>query len=139
MPAELQRVRQILQDNRVVAVLGAHVNVSKPAYYVPQYLFDQGYTIVPVNPGYVGETLFEHPVAASLAELEQPIDIVDVFRRSEAVPAHLDDILAMNPLPKVVWLQSGIRNDEVAAKLREAGIEVIQNRCMLADHRNLML
>ena len=73
----------------------------------------------------------------SLTELTAPVDVVDVFRRAEALPAHVDEILAMKPLPKVVWFQSGVRNDAVARTLEAAGITVVQDRCMLADHRAL--
>jgi predicted CoA-binding protein len=78
-----------------------------------------------------------HPVVATLAELGEPIDLVDVFRRPEAIPPHVDDILAVKP--KIVWLQLGIRNDQVAEVLERAGIEVIQDRCTLADHRRFGL
>ncbi len=132
-------VRGILEHSPTVAVLGIHRAVEKPAFYVPEYLHDQGYRVIGVNPAFLGETLFGEPVRATLAELTEPIDLVDVFRRAEAIPAHLDDILAMRPLPKVVWFQLGITNDDAAAELERAGIIVIQDRCTLADHRRLGL
>lgn len=132
-------VRRVLEASRTVAVLGAHVNPAKPAHYVPQYLHDQGYRILPVNPVYAGHTLWGEPVVDALPDLDEPVDVVDVFRRAEHLPAHVPNILAMDPLPKVVWLQLGIRNDAVARELVDAGIEVIQDRCMLADHRNMGL
>ncbi len=134
-----EEVRRVLNEGRTVAVLGAHVVASKPAHYVPEYLHGQGYRILPVNPVFAGQTLWGETVRGSLAELDEPIDVVDVFRRAELLPSHLEDILAMEPLPKVVWLQLGIRNDEISRQLSEAGIEVIQDRCMLADHRNLQV
>ena len=124
-----------LRAASVIAVLGAHTSRPRPAHYVPDYLYKQGFRILPVNPRFMGETLFGEEVAASLRELDIAVDIVDVFRRSADVPGHLDDILAMRPLPKVVWLQSGIRHDETAARLERAGIAVVQDRCALADHR----
>lgn len=133
----LDHARQILESARTIAVLGAHPEPSRPAHYVPQDLHQHGYRIIPVNPAHLGKTLFGGPVHATLAELDEPIDVVDVFRRSEAIPDHLDDILAMTPPPKHVWLQLGIRNDAVAEKLRAHGIDVIQDRCMLADRRRL--
>lgn len=135
----LEHARRVLEQSHTIAVLGAHPERVRPAHYVPDYMAHQGYRIIPVNPGKVGQTLWGEPIRGSLAELDEPIDIVDVFRRSEAVPAHLDDILSMTPLPKVVWLQLGIRNDAVAKRLEAAGIEVIQDRCLLADHRRLGL
>jgi uncharacterized protein len=131
-------IRRVLRENQTIAVLGAHLKESKAAYYVPSYLHGAGYELYPVNPVYAGKTLFGKTIARSLLELATPIDLVNVFRRSEAFPEHLPDILAMQPLPKVVWLQLGIRHDEAARQLLEAGIEVIQDRCMLADHQRLL-
>ncbi|MDP2315838.1 MAG: CoA-binding protein [Pseudomonadota bacterium] len=128
-------VRAVLVRARVVAVLGAHSDSSRPAHYVPAYMHGVGSRILPVNPLLVGQTLFGEPVRASLVDLGEPVDVVDVFRRPEALPAHLDELLGMRPLPAVVWFQQGIRNDAVAAALIAAGIDVVQDRCMLADHR----
>ena len=132
-------IRQALTEARTVAVLGAHAETTKPAHYVPAYLHAQGYRILPVNPAFAGQTLWGETVRGSLAELGEPVDVVDVFRRGEHVPMHLADILAMEPRPRRVWLQLGIRNDAVARELLAAGIEVVQDRCMLADHRRLGL
>jgi uncharacterized protein len=133
-------VLRVLQDSKVVAVIGFHRDPGKPAHYVPEYLDRQGYSVVPVNPALAarGESYFGRVPVATLAELTEPVDVVEVFRRSDKVHEHLADILAMNPRPKVVWMQQGIRDDEVAAKLVAAGIDVIQDRCMLADHRMWM-
>lgn len=130
-------VREVLETARTVAVLGFNPDPAKPAHYVPEYLAGAGYRIIPVNPALAGrgESFFGEPARASLAEIGEPVDVVDVFRRPDKLPEHTEDILAMNPRPKLVWLQLGIRNDEFAAGLLEAGIEVIQDRCMLADHR----
>jgi predicted CoA-binding protein len=128
-------VRDILRNARTIAVLGANPEPSRPAHYVPQYMHQVGYRILPVNATAVGQVLWGVPVVASLAALAEPVDVVDVFRRPEALPAHLEEILAMSPRPRVVWFQSGIRNDAVAEQLRAAGIVVVQDRCMLADHR----
>ncbi len=128
-------VEGVLREARTVAVLGAHQEAQRPAFYVPDYLFRHGYRILPVNPHLVGRVLWDQPVVATLAELGEAVDVVDVFRRGDAVPGHVPDILAMAPLPAVVWLQLGIRNDEAATELVAAGIDVVQNRCMLADHR----
>ncbi len=132
-------VRSALADARTVAILGAHIEPSKPAHYVPDYLFSQGYKVVPVNPVFAGRVLWGEPVRSTLAEIDEPIDIVDVFRLGEVVPMHVPDILAMQPLPEVVWLQLGIRNDAVAEQLIAAGIRMVQDRCTLADHRSFGL
>lgn len=132
-------VRRVLEEARTIAVLGAHEDPDKPAHYVPAYLSEQGYEILPVNPALAGRRLFGRPVTATLAELGTAVDIVDVFRRPDKVPEHVDDILAMQPRPRLVWLQLGIRNDEAARRLIDAGIEVVQDRCTLADHRRFRL
>jgi predicted CoA-binding protein len=132
-------LREILKTSPTIAVLGAHTEPEKAAFYVPEYLHDEGYTIFGVNPQFVGQTLFGHPVRATLAELGEPIDLVDVFRRSEVIGDHVEDILAMKPRPKVVWLQLGIKNEDAAKVLEAAGITVVQNRCTLADHQRLGL
>lgn len=130
-------IRRALENARVIAVLGAHSEASRPAFYVPDYLKRQGYRIVPVNPRLVGTSLWGEPVLASLTEIGAPVDIVDVFRASAALPDHLEEILAMTPRPRLVWLQLGIRHAELALTLRKAGIQVVQDRCTLADHRRL--
>lgn len=132
-------VRAVIERGRVVAVLGAHDDPSRPACYVPDYMHGVGARIVPVNPALVGRTLWGEPVRASLVDIGEPVDIVDVFRRSDALPAHLAELLAMSPRPAVVWFQQGIRNDTVAAALIAAGIDVVQDRCLLADHRRMGL
>lgn len=134
-----KEIRRVLTEARTVAVLGAHTVTAKPAHYVPDYLHGQGYRILPVNPVFAGQTLWGETVRGSLADLGEPVDVVDIFRRSELLPPHVADILAMEPRPRLVWLQLGIRNDSVTRELSAAGIEVIQDRCMLADHRSLGL
>ena len=131
-------VKQVLKSARTVAVIGAHPDARRPAHYVPAYLKSAGYRVLPVNPRFVGETLFGEPCVATLDLLSEPVDVVDVFRRSEDVPGHLDEILKMTPLPRLVWLQQGIRNDDVAAQLMARGIDVVQDRCMLADHQRML-
>ena len=128
-------VRQVLLTAKTIAVLGAHPQHARPASYVPAYLQNAGYRIVPVNPRFVGEEMFGAVTVAKLADVHEAVDVVDVFRPSELLAGHLADILAMEPRPKLVWLQSGIENDDVAGALVAAGIDVIQDRCMLAEHR----
>jgi predicted CoA-binding protein len=133
------RLREILTRSPTIAVLGVHLEPEKAAFYVPEYLHDAGYRIIGVNPRFVGKTLFDEPVRATLAEIGESIDLVDVFRRPEAIPDHVEDLLAMKPRPRVVWFQLGIRNDDAARILEATGITVVQNRCTLADHQRLGL
>lgn len=132
---QVSALMDVLRRGRTVAVLGAHPERSRAAFYVPEYLYRQGWRVLPVNPALVGTSLWGQPVRATLAELDEPVDIVDVFRRPDALPGHVADLLGMAPPPGVVWLQSGIRNDAVAARLIAAGIDVVQDRCTFADHR----
>lgn len=131
--------RRILTEARTIAVLGAHDDPARPACYVPEYLYSQGYRILPVNPLLVGRTLWGERVRGTLAELQQTVDVVDVFRRAEFLAAHEADILAMQPRPPVVWLQLGIREAAFAQRLEAQGIAVVQDRCTLADHRRFSI
>ncbi|MGE3636518.1 MAG: CoA-binding protein [Sandaracinaceae bacterium] len=130
-----ERIEPVLRNAKTIAVLGAHVEPSRPACYVPEYLAAQGYRVIGVNPRFAGRSAFGHPMVATLAEIGEPVDIVDVFRRSSDVAAHLEEILAMRPLPRTVWLQLGIRDEATADALIAQGIDVVQDRCTLADHR----
>jgi len=133
-----EAIRAILERSETIAVLGVHHERQRAAFYVPDYLRSVGYRVRGVNPRLVGRELFGEPVVATLDELAEPVDLVDVFRRSDRVPDHLEEILAMRPRPKVVWLQLGIRHDATARALVDAGIDVVQDRCTLADHRRLV-
>ncbi len=139
MSSDSAAARRILERARTIAVLGASPRQERPAHYVPAYLREQGYRVLPVNPQHEGTSLFDEAVRASLHELKEPVDIVDVFRRADALPGHLEEILAMHPRPRVVWLQSGIVNDAFAKDLEEQSIEVVQDRCTYADHRSFGL
>lgn len=129
-----QAAAEVLARSRVVAVLGAQRDPSLPAHYVPQYLHRHGYRILPVNPTHLGHELWGERFRGHLTELGEPVDLVDVFRRPDALDDHLADFLAMQPRPRTVWFQLGIRNDRVAAALAAAGIDVVQDRCTKADH-----
>jgi uncharacterized protein len=139
MNHSLQDVKPVLETSHRIAVIGVSASPEKPAHYVPEYMQQNGYEIVPVNASLINQTLFGQTVRSSLSEIEGAVDLVDMFRRSEHLDGHLEDILALNPRPKFVWLQLGIRNDEFATQLEEVGIEVIQDRCLMADHHNLRL
>jgi uncharacterized protein len=124
----------ILEDTRTIAVLGIkpESHGSQAAHYVPAHMLGAGYDIIPVPVYYPEVTqIFGRPVFRTLAAIGRPIDMVNVFRRPQDIPPHVDDILAAKP--KYVWFQLGIRNDEAAQKLAEAGIKVVQDRCLMVE------
>lgn len=133
-----QQIRDIIAGTRRIAVLGikTEAQADQPAFYVAEYLAQAGFEIVPVPVYYpTVTTILGQPVYRRLADIAGEIDLVNVFRRPQDIPQHLDDILAKKP--KAVWLQLGIRNDAAAQVLRDAGIAVIQDRCLLVEHRRL--
>jgi uncharacterized protein len=130
-------IRGILQEVRTVALVGASANPVRPSYFVLKYLIDKGYTVFPVNPGQAGQEILGRTVYASLADIPEPIDMVDVFRGSDAVPGIVQEALALEPRPKVIWMQLGIRSDEAAAKAEAAGLTVIMNRCPKIEYGRL--
>src|SRR5437870_2990412 len=128
------RIQQILENTRRIAVLGMKPDASQPAYYVPEYAHHAGYEIVPVPVYYPdAKEILGQPVYRALKEIPGDIDMVNVFRRPRDIPAHLEDILAK--APKSVWFQLGIRNDIAAEKLARAGIDVVQDRCLMVELR----
>jgi uncharacterized protein len=129
---------RIFRDVRTIAVLGAKAEAGAPAFYVPFYLNARGYRIFPVNPTRAGEHILGETVVATLADLPQPVDAVEVFRRPEFLPGHASEILRLPWKPAVVWFQLGIRHDAAAADLARAGIRVVQDRCMMPEHRRLL-
>ena len=132
-------LRELLAGVRTVAVLGikTEAQAGQPAFYVAKYLADAGLDVIPVPVYYPEVTqILGKPVYRKLADIPDEVDLVNVFRRSQDVPPHLDDMLAKKP--KAVWMQLGIQHDDVARKLAEAGIKVVQNRCLMVDHRHLM-
>lgn len=135
---DIDAVREVLRTAKRVAVLGIkpESHADRAAHYVPEYLKHAGYEIVPVPVYYADVTeILGEKVYRRLADIPGEIDVVDVFRRSSDIPPHVADIIAKKP--RWVWFQSGIRNEAAARELAEAGIGVIQDRCMLSDHRRL--
>jgi predicted CoA-binding protein len=104
---------------------------------VGRYLGLKGYRVIPVNPGQAGNMLWGVEVKASLADITEPVDVVDIFRRPEAVPGIVDEALAMDPLPKVIWMQIGVTHAAAAAKAEAAGLTVIQDRCPKIEYQRL--
>ncbi len=131
-------IRTLLRSLSRVAILGARPAsmAHKAAYYVPQALQEMGLTVVPVVVhGHPDAQILGEPVYRRLVDVPGQLDLVDVFRRAEDLPAHVDDILAR--APRAVWFQSGISNDAVAERLARAGIQVVQDRCLMVDYRGL--
>ena len=129
-------VREILRETKTIAVIGIKMEADKPAYYVPSYMKERGFKVIPVPVFYPEATeIMGEKVYRSLAEVPEDVDMVNIFRRPTDVPLHLEDILAKKP--KSVWMQSGIRNDEVAEILAKAGIKVVQDLCLMVEHRAL--
>lgn len=122
-------IRSILNETKTIAMVGASANESRPSYFAFKYLLGRGYRMFPVNPGLAGQELIGRKVYASLADIGEAIDMVDIFRSSEAAAATTDEALALSPLPKVIWMQLGVRNDAAAARAEAAGCTVIMNRC----------
>src|SRR6266581_7333445 len=138
--SDSERIRELLLDTRTIAVLGikTEAQAGQPAFYVPSYMQNAGFKIIPV-PVYYPEvtTILGERVYRKLAYIPVEVDMVNVFRRPQDIPPHLEDILAKKP--KSVWLQLGISHDAVAEELAKAGIKVVQDRCLMVDHRRLNL
>lgn len=118
-------------------MVGASDNPARPSYLVFKYLIERGYRVIPVNPGKAGTTFLGATFVASLADITEAVDMVDIFRASEAAAGVVDQALAMSPLPKVIWMQLSVRNDAAAAKAEAAGISVIMNRCPKIEYGRL--
>jgi predicted CoA-binding protein len=130
-------IRGILQSVRTIALVGASNNEVRPSYFVMKYLIDKGYTVFPVNPGLAGQQLLGQTVHASLGDIPQPIDMVDIFRNSEAAGPITEEALSLEPKPKVIWMQLSVRNDLAAAKAEAAGLKVVMNRCPKMEYGKL--
>ena len=131
------QIRQLIMNTHRIAVLGikTEAQAAQPSVYVPQYLLRAGFEIIPVPVYYPEVThILQRPVVRNLRDVPPPIDMVNVFRKAEDIAAHVDDLIACQP--RAVWFQLGIRNDAAARQLAEAGIDVVQNRCIMVDHRN---
>lgn len=131
-------IRAILAQTRTIAMPGASDNPARPSYGVFRYLRVAGYTVIPVNPGRVGHALDGVPFVARLADIEGPIDMVDVFRASDALPGLVAEILALKTRPRCLWTQLGVVHPEALQAAEAAGIAVIQDRCTKIEHRRLL-
>ncbi len=122
-------IRDVLGNARTIAVVGASANEERPSNFVAAFLQSRGYRIIPVNPGLEGQELLGETVYGSLADIPHDVDMIDVFRKSDAVPAIVDEALERWPDLKSVWMQIGVQNDDAADKAEARGVKVVQNRC----------
>jgi predicted CoA-binding protein len=130
-------IRGILNTVKTIAMVGISANTSRPSYFAFKYLLERGYRMIPINPGLEGQDLLGRKVYAKLADVPEPIDMVDIFRASRYAPAIVEEALALNPRPQVIWMQLSIRNDE-AARLAEANdLKVVMNRCPKIEYGRL--
>ena len=130
-------MRDLLARVHTIAVVGIKAGVEDDAFRVPRYLQEHGYRIVPVNPKL--DTVLGEPVAGSLREVSEAIDLVNLFRAPRHLEAHVDEIVGLTPRPLAVWMQLGIRHEAAAARLLRAGIAVVQDRCLMVEHRRLIV
>lgn len=130
-------LRKILTRTKTIAVVGVSANQVRPSYYVARYLGLKGYRVIPVNPGLAGQTLLGERVYGDLAEIPEDVDMVDIFRRSDAVPPIVDAALARWPDLQTIWMQIGVSHAAAAAKAEARGVDVIQNRCPKIEYQRL--
>lgn len=130
-------IRRIMQECRTIAMVGASANWNRPSFFAMKYLQEKGYRVIPVNPkeAAAGNEILGEKAAAGLKDIDVPVDMVDCFRNSNAIPPIADEAIEIGA--KVLWLQLGVRNDEAAAKARAAGLTVIQNRCPKIEYGRL--
>lgn len=133
----ISHLKGILTRTRRIAVVGVSLNDVRPSFYVARYLSLKGYDVVPVNPGHAGKTAFGQTVVASLADIEGPVDMIDIFRRSEHVPPIVDEALELFPDLRTIWMQIGVWHEGAAAKARARGVDVVMNRCPKIEYQRL--
>jgi len=130
-------LKRILTDNKVIACVGVSMNPVRPSYFVARYLSMKGFTVIPVNPGHAGKMLFGQEIMPDLASIDRPVDMVDIFRRSEFVTPIVQDALDIFPDLKTVWMQIGVENTAAAALAEARGVTVIMNRCPKIEYQRL--
>ncbi len=132
-----EHLRDVLKRTKAVAMVGVSMNSIRPSYYVARYLGLKGYKVIPVNPGHAGKTLFGQTVRASLSDIEEQVDMVDIFRRSETAPMIVDEALTQFPGLRTIWMQIGVEHAVAAQKARDAGVDVIMNHCPKIEYQRL--
>lgn len=131
------RLRRILTSTRTIACVGVSANPVRPSHYVARYLSLKGFRVIPVNPGIAGQVLFGARVVADLSQIEEEVDMLDLFRRSEHVPPLVDAALALFPRLRTVWMQIGVVNEAAAEAARARGVEVVMDRCPKMEYQRL--
>ena len=134
---DVDYIRSILQNVKTIALVGASDNEVRPSYMVMKYLLGKDYEVIPVNPNLAGRELLGQKVYGSLKDIPTPVDMVDIFRNSQAAGAIADEALALDPKPKVIWMQLLVRNDEAAARAEAQGLQVVMNRCPKMEYGKL--
>jgi len=130
-------IRGILNTVKSIAMVGISPKDNRPSYFAFKYLLERGYRMIPVNPGHAGRDILGQKVYAKLADIPEPVDMVDIFRAAQYVPGIVQEALALTPRPQVIWMQLGIRNDEAAALAEAAGLKVVMNRCPKIEYGRL--
>lgn len=130
-------IRGILNTVKTIAMVGISPKDNRPSYFAFKYLQERGYRMIPVNPGQAGKEILGQKVYAKLADIPEPIDMVDIFRASQFVLPVVEESLALSPRPSVIWMQLGIRNDAAAALAETAGVKVVMNRCPKIEYGRL--
>ena len=130
-------IAEIFHHTRTIALVGASMNPARPSHQVGQYMAGAGFRIIPVNPGHAGAELFGQRVHASLADIRQPVDLVNVFRRSEAVPEIVAQTLEHLHSVRTIWMQLGIRNDAARKRAEALGLQVVEDLCIQVEHRRV--
>ena len=130
-------IRTILSTTKTIAMVGASANSARPSYIVLKYLSERGFKVFAVNPGLAGQAILGVPVFSRLSDVPGPVDMVEIFRNSEAAGGIVDEALALDPLPKVIWMQLSVRNDAAAARAEAKGVQVVMNRCPKIEYGRL--
>jgi hypothetical protein len=130
-------IRGILNTAKTIAMVGVSANVSRPSYFAFKYLLERGYRMIPVNPGLAGRELLGQKAYARLLDIPEPVDMVDIFRAAPYALGIVEEALKMQPRPRVIWMQLGIRNDEAAALAEANGLKVVMNRCPKIEYGRL--
>ena len=130
-------IRAILNTVKTIAMVGVSANTSRPSYFAFKYLLERGYRMIPVNPGLAGQELLGQKVYAKLADIPEPVDMVDIFRAQQYALPIVQEAIALAPRPQVIWMQLGIRNDEAATLAEENGLKVVMNRCPKIEYGRL--
>jgi predicted CoA-binding protein len=130
-------IRGILNTVKTIAMVGISPKDVRPSYFAFKYLLERGYRMIPVNPGQAGGEILGQPVYARLADIPEPVDMVDIFRAPQFALAVVEEALALTPKPRVIWMQLGIRSDEAARRAEDRGLKVVMNRCPKIEYGRL--